>query len=117
MSTHCRVIPRSHPVAAVVALVVAGICASPLSHAGSVDLQGLAGNTAHQQFIVAYRPGSAPASSLAGAARSLQRAADALPRKGGRAVQVRALRRMAIGSTVVRTSVPLDAAEAEQLLR
>ncbi len=117
MSTHYRVIPRSHPVAAAVALVVAGLCASPLSHAGSVDLQGLADNTAHQQFIVAYRPGSAPASSLAGAARSLQRAADALPRKGGRAVQVRALRRMAIGSTVVRTSVPLDAAEAEQLLR
>ena len=117
MSTHCRVLTRSHPVAAAVALVVAGLCASPTSRAGSVELQGLAGNTAHQQFIVAYRPGSAPASSLAGAARSLQRAADTLPRKAGTAVEVRALRRMAIGSTVVRSSVPLDAAEAEQLLR
>lgn len=117
MSIHCRVLTRSHPVAAAVALVMAGLCANPVARAGSVELQGLAGNAVHQQFIVTYRPGSTPASSLAGAARSLQRAADTLPRKAGAALQLRALRRMAIGSTVVRTNVALDAAEAEQLIR
>ena len=117
MSIQCQVLTRSLPVAAAVALAVAGLCASPVARAGIVELQGLDGTAAHQQFIVTFRPGSAPASSLAGATRSLQRATTALPRKAGTALEIRALRRMGTGSTVVRTSVPLDAAEAEQLIR
>jgi len=85
--------------------------------AGDVQLSGLSSAPTHQRFIVKYRDGSAPLAGRTALARSLQAASAGLVVGQGRAVGLQEVRRLAIGPTVIRSDTPLDAAQAELLMR
>lgn len=85
--------------------------------AGEVHLAGLESAPTHQRFIVKYRQDSRQAAGETALQKSLSTAARALPVRGGNALAVQHLRRLAIGPDVVRANAPLDRAEAETLMR
>ncbi len=110
-----------HPLA-IATLCIAGSFAGQ-AFAGQAYLGGLESAQTHQRFIVKYRNGSSERSSTAALERSLNRAAsvvqvrDVSARGGTRAVGLRHLRRMALGSDVVVASHKLDRASAASLMR
>ncbi|MFD0725324.1 S8 family peptidase [Lysobacter brunescens] len=110
-----------HPLA-IATLCIAGSFAGQ-AFAGQVHLGGLSSAQTHQRFIVKYRDGSSERRNAATLERSLNRAAsavqvrDASARGGMRAVGLRHLRRMALGSDVVVASHKLDRANAASLMR
>jgi len=85
--------------------------------AGEVFLDGLASAPTHQRFIVTYRDGSTELASASVLGTSLRTAASAVPAKGGRALGLSSLRRLAVGPELVKADRPLDHAEAETLMR
>lgn len=85
--------------------------------AGEVHLDGLASAPTHQRFIVTYRDGSTEATSATALDASLKAAARALPARGGKALALNKLRRLALGPEVISTDRPLDRSEAELLMR
>lgn len=85
--------------------------------AGDVQLSGLQSAQTHQRFIVKYRDGSAPVANTTALASSLKTAAAGIASSQGRALGLQQVRRLAVGSTVVRTDRALDQAESELLMR
>ncbi|MGE8283921.1 MAG: S8 family peptidase [Stenotrophomonas lactitubi] len=85
--------------------------------AGDVQLSGLQSAPTHQRFIVKYRDGSAPVANTTALASSLKTAAAGIASNQGRALGLQQVRRLAVGSTVVRTDRALDQAESELLMR
>ena len=85
--------------------------------AGDVQLSGLQSAPTHQRFIVKYRDGSAPVANTTALASSLKTAAAGIASSQGRALGLQQVRRLAVGSTVVRTDRALDQAESELLMR
>lgn len=85
--------------------------------AGEVQLSGLQSAPTHQRFIVKYRDGSAPVANTTALASSLKTAAAGIASSQGRALGLQQVRRLAVGSTVVRTDRALDQAESELLMR
>ncbi|RZA27354.1 MAG: peptidase S8, partial [Lysobacteraceae bacterium] len=110
---------RLHVLASATTIAIASMCALPALSAGRVDTSGL--QSAEQQgfdrFIVKYREGSTERSNAASLDSSLRSATRAIPAKSGRALQVTALRRLAVGADVVRADRKLDRVEAESLMR
>ena len=85
--------------------------------AGDVQLSGLQSAPTHQRFIVKYRDGSAPVANTTALASSLKTAAAGIASSQGRALGLQQVRKLAVGSTVVRTDRALDQAESELLMR
>jgi serine protease len=85
--------------------------------AGDVQLSGLQSAQTHQRFIVKFRDGSAPVANTTALASSLKTAAAGIASSQGRALGLQQVRRLAVGSTVVRTDRALDQAESELLMR
>jgi len=85
--------------------------------AGDVQLSGLQSAPTHQRFIVKYRDGSAPVANTTALASSLKTAAAGIANSQGRALGLQQVRKLAVGSTVVRTDRALDQADAELLMR
>lgn len=85
--------------------------------AGDVQLSGLSSAPTHQRFIVKYRDGSAPLATPSALSTSLRAAAAGVPGAQGRVLGLQEVRRLAVGPTVVRSDQPLDAAQAELLMR
>lgn len=85
--------------------------------AGDVHLAGLDSAPTHQRFIVKYRQDSRQAAGDAALQKTLVSAARALPARAGKSVGVQHLRRLAVGSDVVRADTKLDRADAETLMR
>ncbi|MDN8646101.1 S8 family peptidase [Stenotrophomonas indicatrix] len=85
--------------------------------AGDVQLSGLQSAPTHQRFIVKYRDGSAPVANTTALASSLKTAAAGIASSQGRALGLQQVRRLAVGSTVVRSDRALDQAESELLMR
>ncbi len=85
--------------------------------AGDVQLAGLSSAPTHQRFIVKYRDGSAPLATPSALSTSLRAAAAGVPGAQGRVLGLQEVRRLAVGPTVVRSDQPLDAAQAELLMR
>ncbi|MDT9583192.1 S8 family peptidase [Stenotrophomonas indicatrix] len=85
--------------------------------AGDVQLSGLQSAPTHQRFIVKFRDGSAPVANTTALASSLKTAAAGIASSQGRALGLQQVRRLAVGSTVVRTDRALDQAESELLMR
>ncbi len=85
--------------------------------AGDVHLAGLDSAPTHQRFIVKYRQDSRQAAGDAALQKSLVSAARALPARAGKSIGVQHLRRLAVGSDVVRADTKLDRADAETLMR
>lgn len=104
---------RMHALSFATAIAVAQIAAPAM--AGRVDLAGLNSEQNYDQFIVGYRKGSPERTSVAKAKESVARAAAA--QIGGKALTLKHLRRMGIGSDVVRADRRLDKVEAESLMR
>lgn len=85
--------------------------------AGDVHLAGLDSAPTHQRFIVKYRQDSRQAAGDAALQKTLVSAARALPARAGKSIGVQHLRRLAVGSDVVRADTKLDRADAETLMR
>jgi len=86
---------------------VAGVRVTP-----AADRDGI------QRFIIKYRAGSSPTLSRTG----LQQRLDAMSLQGvaasaSRTIGLQSLRRAALGAEVIRTTAPLDAAQAASLLQ
>lgn len=85
--------------------------------AGEVFLDGLASAQTHQRFIVTYRDGSTELASTNVLGTALKAAAASVPAKGGTALGLNSVRRLAIGPQLIKADRPLDRAEAETLMR
>lgn len=115
------------------ATVIAGVLATTAANAAErtpqrgdaprVDTSAMASQKAFDRFIVTYRDGSVEKSSRSAAQRSVataaQRAGLAGAKSAARAkpLAVNYLRKLAVGSDLVRTSRKLDRVEAEALMR
>lgn len=110
-----------HPLAIATVCLIGGFAGQAI--AGQVHLAGLSSAQTHDRFIVKYRSGSSESRDAVARERSLNRAASAVQvsdpsaRGRSRAVGLRHLRRMALGSDVVVASQKLDRAGAETLMR
>ncbi|HEX7803647.1 MAG TPA: S8 family peptidase [Pseudoxanthomonas sp.] len=104
---------RLHALSFAIAIAVSALAAPAM--AGKADLAGLSSEQTYDQFIVGYRSGSPERGSVAKAKESLARAASM--QVGGKALALKHLRRMAIGSDVVHADRKLDRVEAESLMR
>ncbi|CTP85850.1 Extracellular protease [Xanthomonas translucens pv. phlei] len=90
--------------------------------AGDVNLSGLSAEPTLQRFIVKTKDAASVASASAAATSpslraTLQSVAAAMPAKNGRALGLTSLRRLAVGSEVIKADRPLDRTEAEALMR
>ncbi|QSQ29955.1 S8 family peptidase [Xanthomonas translucens] len=90
--------------------------------AGDVNLSGLSAEPTVQRFIVKTKDAASVASASAAATSpslraTLQSVAAAMPAKNGRALGLTSLRRLAVGSEVIKADRPLDRTEAEALMR
>ncbi|KRG67154.1 peptidase S8 [Stenotrophomonas terrae] len=85
--------------------------------AGDVHLAGLDSAPTHQRFIIKYRQDSRQTAGDAALQKTLVSAARALPTRAGKSIGVQHLRRLAVGSDVVRADAKLDRADAETLMR
>ena len=107
---------RTHALAAATAAVLsASMFAAPAFAAGQVHTGGLDSAPVHDQFIVKYRDGSTQHGNAAALKSALDAAANAS--RGGKALGLQHLRRIATGAEVVRSSRKLDRVEAEGLMR
>ncbi len=107
-------------VASLAVAVVASLYALP-AMAGRVDTSGLQQEEpgGFDRFIVKYRDGSAESADASQLQRSLSTAASTgVAKRGGRALGLQKLRRLAAGGAeVVRADRKLDRVEAESLMR
>ncbi|WIH05638.1 S8 family serine peptidase [Xanthomonas translucens pv. graminis] len=90
--------------------------------AGDVNLSGLSAEPTLQRFIVKTKDAASVASASAAATSpslrsTLQSVAAAMPANNGRALGLTSLRRLAVGSEVIKADRPLDRTEAEALMR
>lgn len=85
--------------------------------AGEVYLDGLASAPTHQRFIVTYRDGSTELASANVLGQALRAAATSVSAKGGTALGLNSVRRLAVGPELIKADRPLDRAEAEVLMR
>ncbi|UKE72560.1 S8 family peptidase [Xanthomonas graminis] len=90
--------------------------------AGDVNLSGLSAEPTLQRFIVKTKDAASVASASAAATSpslraTLQSVAAAMPAKNGRALGLTSLRRLAVGSEVIKVDRPLERTEAEALMR
>ncbi|MDR6842954.1 S8 family serine peptidase [Pseudoxanthomonas sacheonensis] len=110
---------RLHVLASATAIAISSMCAMPAMAAGRIDLSGLQSpeQKNFDRFIVKYRDGSTERASTASLDSALRSATRAIPAKAGRALEVRQLRRLAVGADVVRSDRKLDRVEAESLMR
>lgn len=110
---------RLHVLASATAIAISSMCAMPAMAAGRIDLSGLQSpeQKNFDRFIVKYRDGSTERASTTSLDTALQSATRAIPAKAGRALEVRQLRRLAVGADVVRSDRKLDRVEAESLMR
>lgn len=110
---------RMHVLASATAIAISSMCALPAMAAGRVDVSGLHSpeQNSFDRFIVKYRDGSTERASAASLDSALRSATRAVPAKAGRALEVRQLRRLAVGADVVRSDRKLDRVEAESLMR
>ena len=110
---------RMRVLASATAIAISSMCALPAMAAGRVDVSGLHSpeQTSFDQFIVKYRDGSNERASTTSLDSALKSATRAVPAKSGRALEVRQLRRLAVGADVVRSDRRLDRVEAESLMR
>jgi len=110
---------RLHVLASATAIAISSMCAMPAMAAGRIDLSGLQSpeQKNFDRFIVKYRDGSTERASTASLDTALQSATRAIRAKAGRALEVRQLRRLAVGADVVRSDRKLDRVEAESLMR
>ncbi|HYG06964.1 MAG TPA: S8 family peptidase [Stenotrophomonas sp.] len=105
------------------AWIVSGGCAltslllAMPAFAGQAYLDGLASAPTHQRFIVTYRDGSSELASPNVLGTALRAAAASVPAKGGTALTLNSVRRLAVGPQLVKADRPLDRAEAETLMR
>ncbi len=110
---------RMRALAVATATVLSSMAVIPAMAGERLNLSGLQASELHDRFIVKYRDGSPELAGGAALAASLQGAARAVPAKAasGRALGIRALRRMAVGAEVIATDRKLDRAEAESLMQ
>ena len=110
---------RLHVLASATAIALSSMCAMPAMAAGRIDLSGLQSpeQKNFDRFIVKYRDGSTERASTTSLDSALRSATRAIPAKAGRALEVRQLRRLAVGADVVRSDRKLDRVEAESLMR
>ncbi len=101
------------------AITLALAAAMPLAASSTerLNLSGLQSADTHDRFIVKYRDGSTAQADPAQAGAVLTSAASRVTVGAGKQLRVEALRRMAEGASVVRTSRKLDRADAESLMR
>ena len=110
---------RLRVLAVATAVAISSMYASAAVAAGRVDLSGLQSpeQKSFDRFIVKYRDGSSERSDPAVLGNTLRSASAAVPAKAGRSLEVRQLRRLAVGADVVRSDRQLARVEAESLLR
>jgi serine protease len=110
---------RLHVLASATAIALSSMCAMPAMAAGRIDLSGLQSpeQKSFDRFIVKYRDGSTERASTTSLDSALRSATRAIPAQAGRALEVRQLRRLAVGADVVRSDRKLDRVEAESLMR
>ena len=110
---------RLHVLASATAIALSSMCAMPAMAAGRIDLSGLQSpeQKNFDRFIVKYRDGSTERASTTSLDSALRSATRAIPAKAGRALEVRQLRRLAVGADVVGSDRKLDRVEAESLMR
>lgn len=110
---------RLHVLASATAIAISSMCAMPAMAAGRIDLSGLQSpeQKNFDRFIVKYRDGSSERANATSLDTALRSATRAIPAKAGRALEVRQLRRLAVGADVVRSDRKLDRVEAESLMR
>ena len=110
---------RLHVLASATAIAIASMSAVPAMAAGRIDTSGLQspGQTGFDRFIVKYKDGSSERASASSLDTALRSATRAIPAKSGRALEVRQVRRLAVGADVVRSDRKLDRVEAESLMR
>ncbi len=110
---------RLRALAVATTLAISSMCASTALAAGRLDLSGLQApeQTMFDRFIVKYREGTSERNDAASLGSSLRSASTAVPAKAGRSLEVRQLRRLAVGADVVRADRKLDRVEAESLMR
>lgn len=110
---------RLRALAVATTLAISSMCASTALAAGRLDLSGLQApeQTTFDRFIVKYREGTSERNNSASLGSSLRSASNAVPAKAGRSLEVRQLRRLAVGADVVRADRKLDRVEAESLMR
>ena len=110
---------RLRVLAVATAVAISSMYASAAVAAGRVDLSGLQSpeQKSFDRFIVKYRDGSSERSDPAVLGKTLRSASAAVPAKAGRSLEVRQLRRLAVGADVVRSDRKLDRVEAESLMR
>ncbi|QWF15822.1 S8 family serine peptidase [Lysobacter capsici] len=106
---------RVHSFAAAALLALGGLAAVP-AFAGQAHVAGLQDGRTYRQLIVKFVAGSAPARHAAAVDASLRRAGLGLVSGKSTPVLTR-LRRMAIGSDVVASDVPLSRAQTQALIR
>lgn len=110
---------RLRALAVATTLAISSMCASTALAAGRVDLSGLQApqQNTFDRFIVKYREGTSERNDAASLGSSLRSASSAVPAKAGRSLEVKQLRRLAVGADVVRADRKLDRVEAESLMR
>ncbi len=110
---------RMHVLASATAIAISSMCALPAMAAGRVDVSGLHSPVQKEfdRFIVKYRDGSTERANTTSLDSALKSATRAIPAKAGRALEVRQLRRLAVGADVLRSDRKLDRVEAESLMR
>ncbi|MDQ3206408.1 MAG: S8 family serine peptidase [Pseudomonadota bacterium] len=109
---------RTHALAAATAAVLSATLISAPAFAagkGRVFTDGLGSSATHDQFIVKYHDGSVQNASAEALSKALDAAANGA--RGGKALGLRQVRRVATGAEVVRSSRKLDRVEAEILMR
>ncbi|HZH43887.1 MAG TPA: S8 family serine peptidase [Lysobacter sp.] len=107
---------RRHALAAATALVLCTAIATPALAQGRVNTAALQSAQEFDRFIVKYRDGSAERTDTVTLGQTLRAAAGAMSARS-RALDLRHVRRMALGADVVKTDRKLDRAEAETLMR
>ncbi|RZA36496.1 MAG: PKD domain-containing protein [Lysobacteraceae bacterium] len=110
---------RLHVLAAATAMAISSMSVVPAMAAGRIDLSGLQSpeQQVFDRFIVKYREGSSERTDAASLGSTLKSASRAVPAKAGRSLEVRQVRRLAVGADVVRADRKLDRVEAESLMR
>ncbi len=106
--------PRMHALAAATVLALSSFAGTA---AERVNLSALQTEGQYDRFIVKMRDDSALRLDAAGVQSSLSQAARALPARGGKALGLQRLRRLAVGAEAVRTDRKLDSVEAAALMR
>ncbi|MEH6419827.1 S8 family serine peptidase [Pseudomonas sp. CGJS7] len=114
MSALSNTVLRKNVLAATTVLALSAL-AAPAAHAGRVDLNGLDAPQGYEGFIVKYRSGSAQRRDSRAVADALRQSLRA--KIAGRLLQIKHVRRLPLGSDLVRAEQSLNRTDAETLMR